>query len=131
MKKLTIFVLSIALLLTVSYNVYSTDIDTGKDVVKSAKTQDEDLYANLEIFSDVINLVQQEYVDEQSPKNIIYGALEGMLGALDPYSQFLPPDMYQELKVETEGEFGGLGIVIAIKDGLKKSEKDNFKEVDK
>jgi len=125
MKKLTILFLSIALLLTVSYNVYSTDIETAKsakssdiDTAKSAKSSDQDLYENLEIFSDVINLVQQEYVDEQSPKDIIYGALEGMLEALDPYSQFLPPDMYQELKVETEGKFGGIGIVIAIKDGV-------------
>jgi carboxyl-terminal processing protease len=79
---------------------------------------DKVLYKKLELFADVINLIQQDYVEEKTPKDLIYGALEGLLGSLDPYSQFLPPDSYNELKVETEGKFGGLGIVIAIKDGM-------------
>ncbi|GAI91269.1 unnamed protein product, partial [marine sediment metagenome] len=49
---------------------------------------------------------------------LIYGALKGMLRSLDPYSQFLDPEAYKEVKVETEGQFGGLGIEISIKDGL-------------
>jgi carboxyl-terminal processing protease len=57
-------------------------------------------------------------VDEAKPKDLIYGALKGMLSALDPHSQFMDPDTYNELKVDTEGKFGGLGIEITIKDGL-------------
>mgnify|MGYP000061762263 CR=1 FL=1 len=79
---------------------------------------DAQLYDNLELFATVVDLVQREYVDDVKPKDLIYGALEGMLASLDPYSQFLDPETYQELKVETEGEFGGIGIVIAIKDGI-------------
>jgi carboxyl-terminal processing protease len=57
-------------------------------------------------------------VDEVSAKDLIYGALKGMLSSLDSHSQFMDPDTYNELKVDTEGKFGGLGIEITIKDGL-------------
>jgi carboxyl-terminal processing protease len=57
-------------------------------------------------------------VDDVKPKDLIYGALRGMLSALDPHSQFMDPDTYNELKVDTEGKFGGLGIEITIQDGL-------------
>ncbi|MBF0512221.1 MAG: PDZ domain-containing protein [Candidatus Omnitrophica bacterium] len=77
-----------------------------------------DLYAQVELFSNVLMTVQSEYVDEKSPKDLIYGALRGMLSSLDPHSQFLDPDEYKELKTETEGKFGGLGIEVSIKDGL-------------
>jgi len=78
----------------------------------------EDLYREVELFSDTLAIIQVEYVDEVKPKDLIYGALKGMLGSLDPHSQFLDADTYNELKVETEGKFGGLGIEITIKDGL-------------
>jgi carboxyl-terminal processing protease len=81
------------------------------------KTRDE-LYRQVELFSDSLAIIQTEYVDEVNPKELIYGALKGMLGSLDPHSQFMDPDTYNELKVETEGRFGGLGIEITIKDGL-------------
>ena len=78
----------------------------------------EEVYKELELFEHVLSLVQSDYVEEPQPKPLIYGALKGMLATLDPYSQFLDPDSYNELKVETEGEFGGLGIEITIKDDL-------------
>ncbi|UCD56998.1 MAG: S41 family peptidase [Candidatus Hydrogenedentota bacterium] len=71
-------------------------------------------YEDLEIFSDALSIVQSEYVEEVSTENLIYGALKGMLDKLDAHSQFMPPDIYRELKVETEGHFGGLGIVISL-----------------
>lgn len=71
-------------------------------------------YENLEIFSDALSIVQNEYVEEIPPEDLVYGALRGMLNQLDPHSQFMPPDVYRELKVETEGHFGGLGIVISL-----------------
>ena len=71
-------------------------------------------YENLEIFSDALSIVQNEYVEEVDAEKLVYGALRGMMNQLDPHSQFMPPDTYGELKVETEGHFGGLGIVISL-----------------
>ena len=77
-----------------------------------------DLYSQVELFSYALTTVQSEYVDEKSPQELIYGALRGMLSSLDPHSQFMDPDEYKDLKTETEGKFGGLGIEISIKDNL-------------
>jgi len=81
------------------------------------KTKD-DLYSQIELFSYTLTTIQADYVEELEPKDLIYGSLKGMLSALDPHSQFLDPEEYKELKSETEGKFGGLGIEITIKDGL-------------
>ena len=77
-----------------------------------------DLYAQVELFSYALTTIQSEYVEEKSPKELIYGSLRGMLASLDPHSQFLDPDDYKDLKTETQGRFGGLGIEISIRDGL-------------
>lgn len=82
------------------------------------KSTKDELYNQIEIFSDAITAIQHEYVDNIAAKDIIYGALKGMLSALDSYSQFMDPETYKELQVETEGQFGGLGIEITIKDYL-------------
>lgn len=86
--------------------------------VLAAKESKDDLYSQLELLTDAITLVRSEYVEDVESKDLIYGALKGMLSALDPYSQFMDPDTYNEIKVETEGVFGGLGIEISIKDDL-------------
>ncbi|MDD3234510.1 MAG: PDZ domain-containing protein, partial [Candidatus Omnitrophica bacterium] len=92
----------------------------GVSYVQSAaeKKSNEELYRQVELFSDAFTLVEDDYVEEVSPKKLIYGAMKGMLSALDPHSQFLDPDTYNELKVDTEGKFGGIGIEITLKDGL-------------
>jgi carboxyl-terminal processing protease len=74
-------------------------------------------YESIELFTDVLKIVQKNYVEEVDTKKLVYGAINGMLSSLDPHSSFLPPDMYKELKIETKGSFGGLGIEITIKDG--------------
>jgi carboxyl-terminal processing protease len=76
------------------------------------------MYDELKLFSEGLDRIQNNYVEEVDPKKLIYGALSGMARSLDPYSQFMEPDMYNETKVETEGEFGGLGIRIEIKDEI-------------
>jgi carboxyl-terminal processing protease len=81
------------------------------------KKKDE-LYKQVELFSDALTIIQTDYVDEAKPKDLIYGALKGMLSSLDPHSQFMDPDAYNELRVDTEGKFGGLGIEITMNDGL-------------
>ncbi len=85
---------------------------------RSPATENEELYKELELFEHALSIVRSDYVEEPGAQQLIYGALKGMLATLDPYSQFLDPDSYNELKVETEGEFGGLGIEITIKDEL-------------
>lgn len=85
---------------------------------EAQKEQPEEIYKQLEVFSDAIAITRSEYVDEVKSKDLIYGAMKGMLQALDKYSEFMDPDTYKEMKVETEGEFGGVGIEIAIKDEI-------------
>jgi carboxyl-terminal processing protease len=81
-------------------------------------TDDKEIYEYLKTFSDVIDIVKKNYVDEVKDKEIIYSAIKGMLESLDPHSSFLPPDMYKDMQTETKGEFGGIGIEITIKDGF-------------
>jgi len=83
------------------------------------KSKNDELYRQVELFSDSISIVETDYVDEVKAKDLIYGALKGMLSSLDPHSLFMDPDTYNtELKVDTEGKFGGVGIELTIKDGL-------------
>ncbi|MFA5287709.1 MAG: S41 family peptidase [Candidatus Omnitrophota bacterium] len=86
--------------------------------LSGADRKKDDLYRQVELFSDTLTIIQSEYVDETKPKDLIYGALKGMLASLDLHSQFMDPDTYNELKVETKGKFGGLGIEVTIKDGV-------------
>jgi carboxyl-terminal processing protease len=87
-------------------------------VSASRENKKEELYRQVELFSDTLAIIQEDYVDETKPKDLIYGALKGLLSSLDEHSQFLDPDAYSELKIDTEGKFGGLGIEITIKDGM-------------
>lgn len=73
-------------------------------------------YEELKTFSDVLNQIQRHYVDETKPKDLIQGAIRGMLSTLDPHSAYMTPEMYKEMQVETRGEFGGVGIQIGVKD---------------
>jgi carboxyl-terminal processing protease len=82
------------------------------------KKPEKELFRQVQLFSDTLAIVSEDYVDEVKPKDLIYGALKGLLSSLDPHSQFMDPDTYNELKVDTEGKFGGLGIEITVKDGL-------------
>lgn len=76
------------------------------------------LYEQVELFADALSTVRTDYVEEVDSKKLIYGALKGMLESLDDYSQFMEPDEYKEIQVETKGEFGGVGIEISMKDGV-------------
>lgn len=73
-------------------------------------------YEELKTFSEVLNQVQKHYVEETKPKDLIQGAIRGMLATLDPHSAYMTPEMYKEMQVETRGEFGGVGIQIGVKD---------------
>jgi carboxyl-terminal processing protease len=75
-------------------------------------------YERLKVFTDCLEIIKKNYVEDVKTEDLITGAIEGMLSSLDPHSAYLDPDMYRELQVETKGSFGGLGIEIAIKDGI-------------
>ena len=90
-----------------------------RDTEVSAKdSNNSDLFAELKIFTDVLAIVQRDYVKPVDNKKLVEGAIKGMLATLDPHSGYLDPDFYKDLQVQTKGEFGGLGIEITIKDGL-------------
>ncbi|MEK7857925.1 MAG: S41 family peptidase [Elusimicrobiota bacterium] len=73
-------------------------------------------YEQLKTLIDVLNYIQENYVDEPDTQKLIYGAASGMVKTLDPFSQFMEPEAHREIKTETEGQFGGLGLRIMIKD---------------
>lgn len=77
-------------------------------------------YSNIELFSFVMEKVRKDYVDGQrlSYQDLVYGALKGMLNTLDPHSEFMDPEKYKELQNDTQGAFGGLGIIVQLKDGF-------------
>ncbi len=90
----------------------------GGVVGSMAAGQGSNDYESIEMFTDVLSLVKKSYVEEVDTKKLIYGAINGMLASLDPHSAFMPPETYKEMKIETKGSFGGLGIEITIKDGM-------------
>jgi len=105
---------SVSLLLTVNLIV-------GARIYLSsahAAEKDDSAYSNLELFTEVLQKVRQDYVDgtNLTYHDLITASLKGMVGSLDPHSEFLDPDEYQELQDDTEGEFGGLGLVVVMKD---------------
>lgn len=106
MKKTIILVIALIFSLTLNLSFAEKEQET------------DDLYKQLELFSNTVSIIRSDYVEEPPPKDLIYGALKGMLSSLDPYSQFMDPDMYNEMRIDTEGEFGGIGIEITIKDNL-------------
>ena len=74
-------------------------------------------YEQIKLLVDIFQHIRQDYVDEVDPKTLIYGAAAGMVSKLDPFSQFLEPEERKEMQTETEGQFGGIGIRITIRDG--------------
>src|ERR1043166_1027330 len=81
------------------------------------------VYENLKVFTEALSYVESNYVEEVESEKVIQGAIRGMLKTLDPHSSFMPPDVYREMQVETEGRFGGLGIEITMRDDVLRSEE--------
>jgi len=83
-----------------------------------AAEQKDSVYPNLELFANVLEKVRMEYVDgtNLTYHTLVDTALKGMIDSLDPHSEFMDPEEYQELQSDTEGEFGGLGLVVTMKD---------------
>lgn len=75
-------------------------------------------YESIKVFTEALSYVKKSYVENVKTKDLVYGAIKGMLNSLDPHSSFMTPDQFKEMQVDTKGEFGGLGIQIGIKDGI-------------
>jgi len=91
---------------------------TGQSPSVPAVVSKQERYENLELFQKVLHYVEGNYVTEVKNKDLVYGAIKGMLETLDPHSNFLTPDIFKDMKTETSGKFGGLGIEIGLKDGI-------------
>ncbi|RUM30128.1 MAG: S41 family peptidase [Aquifex sp.] len=106
MKKLS-FIPALVLMFLAGF-LLGQSTDNGKE---------EDRYFYLRLFSEVLKIVENNYVEQVPIKKLIYGAIDGMVSSLDPFSDFFTPEQYKEFMSETEGEFGGVGIEITMENG--------------
>jgi carboxyl-terminal processing protease len=79
---------------------------------------DEKTYQTLKLFTEVLEELEKNYVDEVDADALIHNAIKGMVGNLDPHSSFMPPEAFDDLQDDTKGEFSGIGIVITMKEGI-------------
>jgi carboxyl-terminal processing protease len=107
-RKITIAVIMVSVLV----------VSIGMGLQRRCAAQGGNDYESIELFTDVLSIVKKSYVEEVDIKKLIYGAINGMLSSLDPHSSFMPPETYKEMKIDTKGSFGGLGIEITIKDSV-------------
>jgi carboxyl-terminal processing protease len=86
-------------------------------VASAARRAASQPYRPLDVFSDVLAHVENSYVEEVDEKDLVYGAIDGMMARLDPHSVFMRPDVYRQMRDDTTGEFDGLGLEVTIRDG--------------
>ncbi len=103
---------------SVIFTVFLIGVLIGSGQSQKVSALSNNMYEDLKVFTDVIGLIQKDYVEETKSKDLVYGAIKGMLETLDPHSAFMPPNMYKEMQEETRGRFEGLGIEITVKDGI-------------
>tara|TARA_B110000438_G_scaffold252500_1_gene257542 strand:+ start:56 stop:1354 length:1299 start_codon:yes stop_codon:yes gene_type:complete len=106
-RKLNICAFSIIILVLFSFNVNAEEKNTN-------------VYKQLNMFGEVYERVRREYVEEVSDKELIEAAIQGMLQSLDPHSSFMNSETFDDMQVQTKGEFGGLGIEVSMEDGFVK-----------
>ena len=79
-----------------------------------------DIYKKIDLFGEVLEKINKEYVDEINQSESMDSAIDGLLQSLDPYSSYMPPEIFSEMQTETSGEFGGLGIEVGMEAGVVK-----------
>jgi carboxyl-terminal processing protease len=104
------------LVITVMLSVAIVGALIGKWTVDNVGAQNG--YEELRTFTEVLTLIKKNYVDDVKTKDLISGAIKGMIVSLDPHSGYMSAEAFKEFQVETKGEFGGLGIQIGVKDGI-------------
>ena len=90
----------------------------GSGFYRNLSASGAETYKGLKLFSDVLGLVENNYVDPVDSKELIGKAIQGMVHSLDPHSSLLSPDDFKELQIDTQGEFMGIGVSITMKDGF-------------
>lgn len=93
-------------------HVSAQEAETGE------KSKSDNTYEKLKVFSEILSLLESNYVEEVNSDDLIEGAIRGLLKTLDPHTSYLPPSSYKQMQVETSGKFGGLGIEISMRKGI-------------
>ena len=83
-------------------------------------SEENDIYKKIDVFSEVLDKINKEFVDEVNQSDAMDAAINGVLQSLDPYSAYMSPESYQSMQTETSGEFGGLGIEVSMEAGVIK-----------
>ena len=86
----------------------------------SANSSEVDIYKKIELFGEVLEKINIEYIDEINQSESMDSAINGLLQSLDPYSSYMSPEILEEMQTETSGEFGGLGIEVSMESGVVK-----------
>jgi len=87
---------------------------------KASAEVDKTIYEKIDLFSEVLEKINEEFVDEINQSEVMDAAIDGVLQSLDPYSSYMSPKMFEEMRTETRGEFGGLGIEVGMEAGVVK-----------
>jgi C-terminal peptidase (prc) len=103
---------------TIAGAVLSTQV--AAPLMAQETKQPDTVYQQLDLFGDIFEKIRQDYVEPVDSKKLIDAAINGMLSSLDPHSSYLPPDDYADMRVQTRGSFGGLGIEVTQEDGFVK-----------
>ena len=87
---------------------------------KGVFSSETDIYKKIDLFGEVLDKINREYVDEINQSESMDSAINGLLQSLDPYSAYMSPEVFDEMQTETSGEFGGLGIEVTMESGVVK-----------
>ncbi len=87
---------------------------------QQANSGENDIYKKIDVFGEVLEKINKEYVDEINQSDSMDSAINGLLQSLDPYSAYMSPEIFNEMQTETSGEFGGLGIEVSMESGVVK-----------
>jgi carboxyl-terminal processing protease len=98
--------------------VFSTQF--AGPIVAQEAAKESSVYEQLDLFGDIFERIRSSYVEPVDEKKLIESAIDGMLASLDPHSSYLPPDDFDDMRVQTRGEFGGLGIEVTQENGFVK-----------
>ena len=88
--------------------------------INSALSLENEIYKKIDLFGEVLEKINEEYVDEIDQSKSMDSAINGLLQSLDPYSSYMSPEIFKEMQTETSGEFGGLGIEVGMESGVVK-----------
>ena len=89
-------------------------------LTNNSTSAEKDIYKKIDLFGEVLKKINEEYVDEINQSESMDAAINGLLQSLDPYSSYMPPEIFNEMQTETSGEFGGLGIEVGMEAGVVK-----------